>query len=658
MSDTTHLISRVDQALSAQQLLPEAAANLKTWLTGGFLPPYAQSALAELIGDDAWEELNDRFYRTIAFGTGGMRTRTIGRVSAPSEQGQPNAEGTPAHPAVGANYLNDFNIARATIGLYRHCAAYLDTEGKTDARPSLVIAHDMRHFSRHFCELTASVWARLGGQAYIFDGPRSTPQLSFSVRYLKATTGIVITASHNPPHDNGYKVYFSDGAQVVSPHAEGIIEQFNAVELDTLPPYLEKDLTRVITLDAAADKAYLAAAGEVVIDAALLRQHPPRVVFSPIHGCGGVQTPALLRHFGVEPLLVADQMVMDPRFPTVKSPNPENAEALTEGIALATSKDADVMMATDPDGDRMGVAVRNAKGGMDLMTGNQIGSVLAEYRLTRLKEKGIIPAAGSQRIALIKTFVTTPLQEAIAHAHGAKCVDTLTGFKWIGAKLKDYEDELLAALESSGRRVEYDKLPLAERITLLQQHSTFFVFGGEESYGYLASDAVRDKDGSAAVLMFTELAAYLKQQGLTFGDYLDQLYLRHGYYLEDLLNIYYEGAAGSAKIKNILDSLRASPPKAINGVAVTKAIDFGRDTLNDADGKTIPAENFYFYELANGYRFAVRGSGTEPKIKFYLFAHDPVDGPGVLADVKASTRAKLNTLKAELEAEAHRRAGS
>jgi phosphoglucomutase len=350
-------------------------------------------------------------------------------------------------------------------------------------------------------------------------------------------------------------------------------------------------------------------------------------------------------------------MVMDPRFPTVKSPNPENAEALTEGIALALDKRADVMMATDPDGDRMGVAVRNHEGGMDLMTGNQIGSVLADYRLTRLKEKGVIPKAGSERVALIKTFVTTPLQEAIARAHGVKCVDTLTGFKWIGAKLKNYEDELLAALEADGQRIDYDRIPLAERIRLLQQHGTFFVFGGEESYGYLASDAVRDKDGSAAVLMFTELAAYLNRHGLTFGDYLDQLYLRHGYYLEDLLNIYYEGAAGAAKIKNILDSLRTAPPAEIGGIAVAKAIDFGRDTLEDADGKTIPAENFYFYELANGYRFAVRGSGTEPKIKFYLFAHDPVDSADSLAKVKSTTRAKLTCLKDALEAEAHRRAG-
>ncbi len=656
-ASTQGLLQKIEAAVRDGKLMAPAGQNLRTWLTGGFLPAWATSGIAELVNANEWTELNDRFYKSMAFGTGGMRGRTIGRVTAASEVGKPGPLGTPEHASVGTNVLNDFNVVKATIGLYRYCAKYLEQCCTRGDVPKLVIAHDVRHFSRHFCELAASTWTKLGGRALIFDGPRSTPQLSFSVRYLGATAGIVISASHNPPHDNGLKVYFEDGAQVVSPHAEAIIAEVNRVELKDLPPFLEKDISRIVTVPKAAEDAYLNVLEDVVIDPALLRSQKPKVVFTPIHGTGQVMSVPIMRRFGLEPILVDEQMSMDPRFPTVKSPNPEYAEALSMAIAKAKATGADVVMATDPDDDRMGVAVRNRAGDMELFTGNMIGSVLAEYRVSKLKDTGLIPAEGSDAVAIIKTFVTTPLQEAIARAHGLKVVNCLTGFKWIGEKLRIYESQLRdRLLAAEGIALDYDACPYRARALLLQEYSTFFVFGGEESYGYLSSEAVRDKDGNAAVIMFCELAAHLKKQGLTFPEYLDSLYVKYGFYLEDLVNIYYEGAAGAAKIKRIIDSYRSNPPTELAGVQVAKFTDFGQEDLFDADNKLIPKENFYFLELANGYSFAVRGSGTEPKIKFYVFANEKVGDASKLPAVKAETRKKLNELMKAIEADSAKRA--
>jgi len=647
---------KLQTAAKSGQLLQSTFEHLEAWLTGGFLPEWAVAAVTELIEQEAWEELNDRFYKMLAFGTGGMRGRTIGRISANSETGTLSAGGSPEHAAVGTNVLNDFNIIRATMGLYRYCAQFLAQES-IYSPPKLVIAHDVRHFSRHFCELTASTWTQLGGYAMIFDGPRSTPHLSFAVRELRATAGIVITASHNPPHDNGFKVYFSDGAQVVSPHAEGIIEQVNATSWADVPPFLDKKLDRVVILSGAIDTAYLDVLEDNVLEPEVMANHAPKVVFTPIHGTGGVISVPLMQGYGVEVVEVAEQAQMDGRFPTVQSPNPENAEALQMAIDKAEAVGADLVLATDPDCDRMGIAVRDKEGKMVLLTGNMIGSVLAEYRVSKLKEIGILPAEGSKRAALIKTFVTTPLQAAIAEAHGLKLINTLTGFKWIGAKLERYQQELEAGmLEEEGIALDYNRTDVSTRVELLLEYSTFYVFGGEESYGYLASDRVRDKDANAAVIMVCELAAALKQQGITFTEYLDRLYLKYGYHLETLLNIYYEGAAGASKIKNIIASYRTQPPQELNGVAVTKFTDFGVEDLQDADGVAIPKENFYFLELANGYSYAVRGSGTEPKIKFYCFAREAVTSAEQLASVKAITHSNLEALKAAIEADARSRA--
>jgi phosphoglucomutase len=650
------LIEKIESAGAAGSLLESSVANLKIWASADFLPEWVGVSIAELVDKEEWEELNDRFYQNMAFGTGGIRGRTIGKVSTSVETGTVSAVGTPEHAAVGTNVLNDFNLIRATVGMFRYVEKYLRDSGRHD-QPRFVIAHDVRHFSRHFCELAASTWCKLGGQALIFDGPRSTPQLSFAVRQFKASCGAVITASHNPPHDNGFKAYFDDGAQVVSPHAEGIVDLVNQVALADLTQYLEVDMEPVIILKKEDDEPYLALLEEMVVDADVMQKMAPKVVFSPIHGCGAISSMPVLKKLGVEVIGVPEQMEPDGRFPTVKSPNPENAEALAMAIAKANEVGADVVMATDPDADRMGVAVRNRAGEMVLLTGNQIGTLLAEYRISTLKDAEILPEDGSPNAVLIKTFVTSPMQEAVATWHGLKTINTLTGFKWLGEKLAGYEAEMKAKLfEKEGLAVDYDACDVWTKADLMLDYSTYFVFGSEESYGYLASDKLRDKDANAALVMFCELAAYLKAQEMTFPEYLDSLYLQHGYYEEKTINIYYEGAAGSQKIKNILESYRSHPPKAFGDVTVSGFTDFGKDEIIDADGKRIPPQDFYFLELSNGYSFAVRGSGTEPKIKFYVFGRSDVTDPDELEQVKADASEVMEAMLKAIDADARERA--
>jgi phosphoglucomutase len=380
-----------------------------------------------------------------------------------------------------------------------------------------------------------------------------------------------------------------------------------------------------------------------------------KVVFTNIHGTGAIHSLPLLRRAGCEVTAVPEQLEGDARFPTVKSPNPENAEALARAVALAEKNGADLVLATDPDCDRMGCAVRGRDGRMELLTGNQIGALLADYRLTKYKELGWIPAAGSPRAAIIKTFVTTQLQDAVGRGHGVKVINTLTGFKWIAAKIRGYEDRLKAAL---GPGFDYEATPFAERARLLLEHSTFYVFGCEESYGYLPNDLVRDKDGNSACVMFAELCAWVKSRGLTVAEHLDQLFLKYGFYLEGVINLYYEGASGNARIRRILDSYRSSPPRAFGDVAVTRFQDFGRERFEDADGEVIPSQDLYLVALANGYSFAARGSGTEPKMKFYLFANEQVATAAELPAVKARVRRTLDHLIALIEADAKARAGA
>ncbi|MEN9661227.1 MAG: hypothetical protein RL324_176 [Verrucomicrobiota bacterium] len=641
----------VRKAAAGGQILPSTAENIAAFLGAG-LPPWAQSAVDELVARAAWSELNDRFYRYLEFGTGGMRGRTIGVVAASAEIGTLDASGAPEHAAIGSNVLNDFTLIRAVIGLFRYTQRYLLSKGITD-RPRFVIAHDVRHFSRHFTELAASTWTQLGGEAWIFDGPRPTPQLSFSVRSLHAHTGVVITASHNPPHDNGFKAYFDDGGQVVPPHDTGIVAEVNKVPLAELGAYLTPKLSGVKTLGREADDAYLSVASKAVLDPAMLRAARLNVTFTNIHGTGGIHAVPLLLHAKCEVYQPHEQVAFDGQFPTVKSPNPENPEALTLALAVAEAKGSDVVLATDPDADRMGCAVRNRAGRLELLSGNQVGALMADYRLMKLKQLGLIPAAGSERVCIVKTFVTTQLQDAVGRYHGVRVINTLTGFKWIAAKMRGYEEKVRAA---QGPDFDYDALPLARRAELAQEHGSFYAFGCEESYGYLPNDFVRDKDGNAACLMMAEVCAWVKGRGLTVPEYLDEIYARCGYYAEAVINLYYEGASGNAKIRRILDTYRAAPPRDFGGVAVTKFEDFGRQDLHDADGELIPKQDLYIVTLANGISFAARGSGTEPKMKFYIFAGAPSRPAAELPEVKTAVRAELERSKALIEADAKRRA--
>lgn len=630
----------INTAEAQDKLLPSSIANIRAWTKSEILPQWAVDSLIELFEKSEYEELNDRFFQFLAFGTAGMRGRTIGKVSASAELGTISAQGTPEYAAVGTNYMNDFNVLRATLGLFNYCNKYVKENGGTI--PRLVVAYDVRHFSPHFCNLIASQWNKLGGEVYIFNGARSTPQLSFTVRHLKATVGIVITASHNPAHDNGYKVYFKDGAQAIAPHANAIVEEVNKVEWKDILPFFNPNMDGIKIVSEADEGAYVKSIEDNVIDKTAMAKNKPKIVYTAVHGTGAVMCPRVMRHFGLEPILVEEQMQMDPRFPTVKQPNPEYAETLSMALAKAEESGADCLIATDPDSDRMGTAVRNNDGKLVLLSGNMVGSLLADYRITQMKNCGMI--TNPANCAIIKTFVTTPLQDKVAQSHGVKCINTLTGFKWIGGRLETYERQLA---DKVGK--DCDFLPYLERAKLLEQNSTFFVFGGEESYGYLGTDSVRDKDANAAVAMFAEMLAWLKSQNKTVIAYLDEIYIRCGYYLETLKSIYREGAKGAAAIQKFLKILDESPLEEVDGVKVAKSINFAKDTIKDADGFEVPKEKFFFYTLENGYSFAIRASGTEPKIKFYAFANEYAPDTESLAKAKKLAPQKLESMLKDLE---------
>ncbi len=573
--------------------------------------------VAELAKAEAWEELNDRFYKTLAFGTGGLRGRTVGKVLTEAERGGAGEGAPPEFPCVGTNAMNFYNIGRATRGLVAYLHDWFKAE-RISGKPKIVIAHDPRFFSKEFNALTANVAAENGCDVCIFDGPRSTPELSFAVRHLRADAGIVITASHNPPHDNGYKVYFHDGAQVVEPHASGIIAQVNAITTETYE--VSEAPGTVVTLGREIDEAYMERLETLVLDRELVRSAKDlKIVFTPIHGTGGVIIKPMLERLGFNFITVPEQDQFDGRFPTVTSPNPENAEALQLAVKLALKENADLVTATDPDADRMGVAVRTAAGEMKLLTGNQIGSLLAYYRTKTLFEQGVLNTENASRGVIIKTFVTTDLQKAIAEHYGLRCVETLTGFKYIGAKLGKYEQALSEVLRAGGNGA-YQELSEDETRRLQLQHSSFYIFGGEESYGYSGADFVRDKDGNGATIMFCEVAAYAKSRGLTLDGLLDDVFAMFGYFEEKNGAMTFEGAEGAAKIKRLLDSYVEAPPLEMLGSKVAAVKNFEKESVRDVEGDLIPKEKMFIFELEDRTRIAVRGSGTEPKIKYYLFA--------------------------------------
>ena len=585
------------------------------------IPGWIIDSIAELLDTENWEELNNRFYKNLVFGTGGMRGRTIGNYITKAERGKTKGKETPSFAAVGSNTLNEITVLRATKALFLHITKWLAEEGIL-AQPRLIIAHDVRHFSRKFCELAASAWTKLGGYALVFEGARSTPQLSFTVRHQYAHAGIVITASHNPLHDNGFKAYFADGSQLVPPHAEEVVNRYQSITVSELLPLLfttteEKNWNILPTED---DLAYRAALEDSVLDPEILKDHAPKLVFTPIHGTGSISAiPALWDH-GVEVAVVDEQNQQDPNFSTVDSPNPENPEALKKGISIAQKTKSDLVLASDPDCDRIGVAVRKSAGKYECLTGNQVAVMLSEYRLIVAKRKKIITDEGPNQVAILKTFVTTPMISRIAESFGVKCVNTPTGFKWMAEKLGKYEDQAIIEIkEKEGLSIDFDGTDLFARIDILTRYSTYVILSVEESYGYLPLDIVRDKDGNASALAIAELFAFLKSSKTEPLQFLDNLYKKYGYHEEKTENLYFEGAEGSETIKTLAASYRTSKLKEVSGIAVVKSKDFLEKGYIDEDEDELSIENFLMLELENGFTIAIRPSGTEPKIKYYLF---------------------------------------
>jgi phosphoglucomutase len=553
----------LELAVHEDRLLATSVANILQLLSSGNNALYA-AAIEELAESKAWTELNDRFFKTLAFGTGGLRGRTIGKIVTRAEAGSRVGSVCPEFPCVGTNAVNFYNISRATQGLVRYIKEYL-AKNNPEATPSLAIAYDTRFFSRQFGEMAAKVATENGCNVFLFEFSRSTPELSFAVRHTNSTAGIVITASHNPLHDNGYKVYFSDGAQVIEPHAGAIIGHVNRVAGEVYEPLPENQQGKLIYLGEEMDELYKARLRTLVLRPDIVAdQKGVKIVFTPIHGTGGIISVPVLRDLGFDVLTVTEQDKPDGSFATVKSPNPENADALSMAIATADLEQADLVIGTDPDADRMGVAFRDHSGKMQLLDGNQIGSLLAFYRIKTLKEQAVLNDQNKARAVILKTVVTTDLQKSIAQREGLRCVETLTGFKYIGAKLGKYE----AALPEEVRKV-YRSLPEQETRLARLENSYFYVCGGEESYGYSGADFVRDKDGNGATIMFAEVAAYTKSKGLTLDQLLDQIYLEYGCYLEKTCSLAFEGAAGAEKILHLADAYNTNPPSEIERSKVT-----------------------------------------------------------------------------------------
>ncbi len=592
-ADLADLNARIKQAVAHGQLIASSAKNIRTLLESAGADIYFRS-VKELVDAAGWQELNDRFYQTLAFGTGGLRGRTIGKIVTTAERGNAREGERPEFPCVGTNAMNFFNINRATRGLVAYLQDWNRREG-IPTKPKIVIAHDPRFFSKEFAELAAKLAAENGCDAFVFDGPRSVPELSFAVRHLHASAGIVITASHNPPHDNGYKVYFDDGAQVIEPAASGIIAKVNAIMTESFMALPKEQQGKVTVIGKDIDQAYMRRLETLILDPRMIRE--------------------------------AKSLRIDPEY----------GEALTMAINLAERENADLVAATDPDCDRMGVAVRTKDGKMKLLTGNQIGSLLAWYRIKTLFDKGVLNKQNAARAVIIKTFVTTDLQNAIADHYGVRCVDTLTGFKYIGAKLAKYERSIPEQLRQS-----YADLAENETRRLLLAYSSFYIFGGEESYGYSGADFVRDKDGNGAVLMFCEVAAYAKSREQSVDQLLDEIYSQIGYFAEKTSSLVFEGAEGANKIASLMKSYAADPVGEILHSKVANIRNFETDEIRDVEGDLIPKTKMLMLEFEDGTRIAVRPSGTEPKIKYYLFAHRQPES-------EKFTGADLDRIKAEVE---------
>jgi len=544
---------------------------------------------------EAEAELADRFYRDLEFGTGGLRGLIGG----------------------GFNRMNTLVVKSATQGL----ASYLIKAFPEKAAAGTLqaaIAFDSRHCSAEFAEAAALIFAANGIRAWLFSGMRPTPELSFAIRRLGCDTGIVVTASHNPPQYNGYKAYWNDGSQVVAPHDVGIIDEVGRVrEIREMPRQsaLDSGLLRII--DREIDEPYHSMVKSRLFRPELIKAKAGevRIVYTPLHGTGAMHVEKVLGDLGLTVLTVPEQREGDGDFPTVEFPNPEEAAALDMAVKLGKKEKADVVMATDPDADRFGIAVPDAAGNFVLVTGNQMGSLMADYIFLSLNEQGRLP----EDAAMVNSVVTTGMHKRIAELYGRECFECLTGFKWIAEVMRKWE---------LGREAG-------------DRSARTFVFGTEESYGYNISEEVRDKDGISAAALTAEMTLYWRSRGKSLLDRLDELYAACGFWQELGISKYFKGPEGPATMKAIMDRYRTAPPAALGGIAVSRV----RDLLHGADG--LPESDVLQFFLEDGTVVSARPSGTEPKIKFYASCRAEV-GPGGLPAAKQEAARKLEAINADI----------
>ena len=555
----------------------------------------------------AEKELTDRFYQNLEFGTGGLRGVIGG----------------------GYNRMNSLVVKSATQGL----ATYLirtfpqkaSMNGKGQDGLKAAIAFDSRHYSTEFAEAAALIFAANGIKTYLFTSLRPTPELSFAIRYLKCDTGIVVTASHNPPQYNGYKAYWNDGSQVIPPHDTGIIDEVNSVtdiKEITRKEALDKGL--LVMIDKEVDDPYQAMVKKNLYRPELIKEKAGevKIVYTPLHGTGAFHVEKVLGDLGLKVITVPEQREGNGDFPTVSFPNPEEAAALEMSIKLGAKEKADVVMATDPDADRFGIAVpsnlpaASSNNGFILVTGNQMGVLLADYIFLSRKELGKLP----QNPAMVNTIVTTGMQKEVAKHYGADCIECLTGFKWIADVMRKWENGEGA---------------------LPGEKPKNFIFGTEESYGYLVETEVRDKDGVSAAALTAEMTLYWRSKGKSLLDRLDELYAICGFWQELGISKYFKGPQGPSIMNGIMEEYRKNPPKTLGDIEIIKV----RDIKNGADG--LPPSDVLQFFLKDGTVVSARPSGTEPKIKFYASCCAQV-GSGGLEAAKAEAARKLDAIKKDI----------
>lgn len=560
-----------------------------------------RSEVVSLVEKGDMKELEDRFYRSLEFGTGGLRGIMGG----------------------GTNRMNTLNVAKATEGLSQYIKKAFPNEDAAGTL-SAVVAFDSRHNHEKFSDVVARVFAANGIKCYLFTGMRPTPELSFAIRTLGCKTGVVVTASHNPKVYNGYKAYWSDGAQVVEPHDKGIIDEVNAVKSAKMISREEGIKSgSIVLLDKEMDMKFQLMVKAQLFRPALIKEMASsvKVVYTPLHGTGAMHVEAVLGSLGLNVLTVPEQREGNGDFPTVEKPNPEEAPALKMAVELAKKEKADVVMATDPDADRFGTAFPSGKGDGEwtLVTGNQMGALLADYVLLSKKELGRMP----KDPVLVRSIVTSSFVDAIAAGYGVKTQECLTGFKWIA-----YDEGVMEANPGHGT----------------------YVFGLEESYGYLVETEVRDKDGVSAAAMCAEMTLYWRSKGKSLLQRLEELYVEHGYYEDRTINRYFPGVKGPAVMDGIMRQLREDSPKVLGGKKVVKvrdvkrSVEFGPAIPSKTVPLGLPKSNVLQFFLEGGTMVSARPSGTEPKIKFYINSVCPCGGNTVLRSC-SSNAAGLDAAK-------------